>query len=399
MLDLSKIRICYLAGTLGQGGAERQLYYAIQALLQSGASVRVMSLESGGFWEDPIKKLGASVTWVGQDRSRLKRVLRIVKELKREPADILQCQHFYTNAYASVAVLLLNCVAIGALRSNGYFDLGQSGRLGGRINLHIPRLLAANSQSSIRFAMERGVPQSRLYFLPNVVDTDRFKPAARENAGITLLAAGRLTREKRLDRFLTLIHRLRSEHGLNVRGCIAGPTRSDQDLRPELERQAAALGLFPDGLQFLGSVADMSSIYQQATMCVLTSEHEGTPNVLLEAMAAGLPVVATSVGGIPDIVQHGQTGFLVSGDDREALVQAVLKLIHDPDLRSNMGRRARAYVEETHSIRRLAENLSGLYEIAFARNRTKRNLAAINRKTDSTIERGQACPRCIVPAE
>ena len=134
-------------------------------------------------------------------------------------------------------------------------------------------------------------------------------------------------------------------------------------------------------------------------MCVLTSEHEGTPNVLLEAMAAGLPVVATSVGGIPDIVQHGQTGFLVSGDDREALVQAVLKLIHDPDLRSNMGRRARAYVEETHSIRRLAENLSGLYEIAFARNRTKRNLAAINRKTDSTIERGQACPRCIVPAE
>jgi len=399
MLDLSKIRICYLAGTLGQGGAERQLHYAVQVLRQSGASVRVMSLESGGFWEEPLKKLGATVTCVGQDRSRLKRVLRIVRELKREPADILQCQHFYTNAYASVAVLLLNCVAIGALRSNGYFDLGQSGRIGGRINLQVPRLLAANSQSSIRFAMDRGVARSRLYFLPNVVDTDRFKPVAREKAAITLLAAGRLTREKRFDRFLTLIHRLRSEHGLNVRGWIAGPTRSDQDLRPDLERQAAALGLFPDGLQFLGSVADMPSIYHQATMSVLTSEHEGTPNVLLEAMAAGLPVVATNVGGIPDIVQHAQTGFLVSGDDMEGLTKAVLKLIHDPDLRSSMGSRARAYVEETHSIHRLAENLSGLYEIAFARNGAKKNHASINRKTDSTIERGQACPRCVIPAE
>ena len=401
MLDLSQLRICYLAGTLGQGGAERQLYYAVQVLRQSGASVRVLSLESGGFWEEPIKELGAAVTWVGQDRSRLKRVLRIVKELKREPADILQCQHFYTNAYASAAVSLLNCIAIGALRSNGYFDLNQTGRIGGRINLHIPRLLAANSQSSMRFAINCGVPSSRLYFLPNVVDTDRFKPAITQTASpqsapLTLLAAGRLTREKRFDRFLTLIHRLRTEHRLNVRGWIAGPTRADQDLRPELERQAAALGLFPDGLQFLGSVADMAAIYQQAAIGVLTSEHEGTPNVLLEAMAAGLPVVATNVGGIPDIVQEGQTGFLASGDNKEALLAAILRLIRNPDLRSTMGSRARAFVEETHSVHRLSANLSGLYEMAFARNRMKKNHSA-NHKTDLRIERGQACPRCAVP--
>src|ERR1051326_8617602 len=99
MLDLSKLKICYLAGTLGQGGAERQLFYAIQALRQSGAAVQILSLDRGGFWEDPIKELGVSVTWVGQDRSRFKRICRIVKHLKKEPADILQSQHFYTNAY------------------------------------------------------------------------------------------------------------------------------------------------------------------------------------------------------------------------------------------------------------------------------------------------------------
>src|SRR5215467_10260538 len=114
MSDLSKLRIAYVAGTLGQGGAERQLFYAIQALRQSGAAVQVFSLDRGGFWEEPIKQLGAKVTWIGQDRSRLKRVLRTVKHLKREPADILQSQHFYTNAYASVAAFFLNCKAIGA---------------------------------------------------------------------------------------------------------------------------------------------------------------------------------------------------------------------------------------------------------------------------------------------
>jgi glycosyltransferase involved in cell wall biosynthesis len=376
MLDLSKLRICYIAGTLGQGGAERQLFYATQALRLSGASVRVLSLESSGFWETPIKQLGVPVIWAGQDRSRFKRVLRIVKHLQREPADVLQSQHFYTNAYAAVAALLLKCKGIGALRSNGQFDLSQSGRIGGRINLHLPTMLAANSRISIQYAMKRGIESSRLYFLPNVVDTDRFKPAdrdaapRRQGAPMTLLAAGRLTREKRFDRFLSIVHRLR-ELGLDVRGWIVGPTRAGEDLRPELERQAAALGLLPDGLQFLGSIADMASIYLQSTICVLTSEHEGTPNVLLEAMAAGLPVVATNVGGVPEIVRDGRCGFLVPGEDINAQVTAIARLVQDSDLRARMGMQARAYVEENHSVRRLPAHLSGLYEAAFSQGRSR----------------------------
>src|SRR5215468_4676354 len=103
MSELSQRRICYLAGTLGQGGAERQLFYAVQALRQNGAGVRVLSLEAGGFWETPIKDLGVPVTCVGEGGSRFKRVMRIVKLLREEPADILQSQHFYANAYAAVA--------------------------------------------------------------------------------------------------------------------------------------------------------------------------------------------------------------------------------------------------------------------------------------------------------
>jgi glycosyltransferase involved in cell wall biosynthesis len=366
MVNLSKLKICYLAGTLGQGGAERQLFYAIQALRQTQASVRVLSLDSGGFWEALIKQLGVSVTCVGQTRSRLKRVWRIVKALKENPADILQSQHFYTNAYATLSAFFLNCKAIGALRSNGAFDLRQCGRVGGPINLHLPNVLAANSQSSIQYAIKHHVSRSRLFFLPNVVDTERFKPAPNKPEGaIILLTAGRLTREKRFDRFISLVHQLRTQLGLDVRGWIVGATRADQDLRPELERQAASLGLRSDTLRFLGTFPDMSSLYHQASIFVLTSEHEGTPNVLLEAMATGLPVVATRVGGVPEIVQHARTGFLAAEDRLDELSNAIVELVRNPGRAVEIGARARAYVEETHSLQRLPAYLSDLYSLAL----------------------------------
>ncbi len=373
MSSLSKLRIAYVAGTLGQGGAERQLFYAVQALAQSGAAVQVLSLDQGGFWEKPIRELGATVTWIGQDRCRLKRLIRIVKHLKRQPVDILQSQHFYTNVYASLAALFLNGKAIGALRSNGYFEVTESGRIGGWINLHLPKILAANSQSSIQYATRHGIPSSRLFFLPNVVDTERFKPGGASESPITLLTVGRLTREKRFDRFISLVHRLRSERGLDVRGWIVGPTRADQKLRPVLEQQARELGLLPEYLQFRGSIADMPSIYRQATIFVLTSEHEGTPNVLLEAMAAGLPVIATSVGGVPEIVQHGRTGFLVPQEDAEAPLDAISQLVSDPSLRTEMGTRARAYVEDIHSVHRLPAHLNDLYHLALGKSLTQQS--------------------------
>lgn len=366
MRDFSKLKLCFLAGTLEHGGAERQLFYMLQALRQEGATLRLFALDRGQFWEEKIKALGVNVTCVGDQSSRWKRLLRLLKEMRKNPPDVLQSQHFFANGYVGLAARLLPVSGIGAMRNNGRSEVSESGRFGGWLNLHLPATLAANSKAAIQFAVAQGVPASRLYFLPNVVDTERFKPSASSLRGpITLIAVGRLVKQKRLDRFISILARLRTDFSLNVRGLIIGPGCQNEDLRWELENQARGLGLFPDIVQFRGSVSDMRSAYHEAAICVLTSDFEGTPNVLLEAMASGLPVVATKVGGVPGIIRHGQTGFLLEPDDLDGLVAALVELTKNSQLRREMGRGARACVEANHCLQRLPEYLAGLYQRAL----------------------------------
>jgi glycosyltransferase involved in cell wall biosynthesis len=289
-----------------------------------------------------------------------------LKQVRKHPPLVLQSQHFFANAYVGIVARLLRVKSIGAMRNDGRSEVAGSGASGGWLNLHLPQTLAANSQTAIEYAVSRGVPASRLYFLPNVVDTERFKPANHsDNAPLILIAVGRLVKQKRLDRFICLISRLRREFNLDAEGWMVGPAGPDQHLKTALETQARDLGLLPERLKFLGGVSDMASVYRRGAVCVLTSDFEGTPNVLLEAMATGLPVVATRVGGVPDIVRHGQTGFLLAPDDLDGLTTALARLAQNLSLRSEMGNRARAYVEDHHSLRHLPGWLGDLYQMAL----------------------------------
>jgi glycosyltransferase involved in cell wall biosynthesis len=100
---------------------------------------------------------------------------------------------------------------------------------------------------------------------------------------------------------------------------------------------------------------------------VVTSDWEGTPNVVLEAMASGLPVVATDVGGIRDLVRNGETGRLVARDDEADLAAAVVSLVADRSVRERYGKRARKFVEEHHALARLPANLGSLYDAVLGR--------------------------------
>jgi len=358
MTGLDGLKVTFLAATLGQGGAERQLYFITRALKQRGALPRVLCLAQGEFWEKRLLENEIPLTTIGESLNRVQRVRRIVQELRQHPPLILQSQHFHMNLYVTAAARWLRLREVGALRSDAYNEVRSIGGWAGRWSLNKPRFLAANSRAAMDNAIEMGVPSDRLFLLPNVLDTDQFcPPKVRLGKPVKLLWVGRLSQEKRADRFIRLVAATQGRAGEACHGVIAG----DGPDRAALEKQAEALGLLPAKIEFRGRVTDMKPVYQECDILLLTSDREGTPNVILEGMSAGLPVVATRVGGVPEIVQEGKAGFLAEPNQEEQLVEALVNLVDNAVLRKDMGQMARANVLSQFSVERLADYLEQLY--------------------------------------
>jgi glycosyltransferase involved in cell wall biosynthesis len=142
---------------------------------------------------------------------------------------------------------------------------------------------------------------------------------------------------------------------------IAGAIVGGGPLKAALLEDARNLKLHPGVVEFRDSLSEMQPVYHDADIMLSTSDHEGTPNVIMEAMASGLPVVATRVGGVPDLVVNGETGF-VCDMDTDCLVESILKLIRNPELRSRFGVQARRRMEQFHSTERMPCFLQELYE-------------------------------------
>jgi glycosyltransferase involved in cell wall biosynthesis len=137
-------------------------------------------------------------------------------------------------------------------------------------------------------------------------------------------------------------------------------------MRRQLEQRATALGLLPGAVEFRGAIVDMRRVYREADILVLTSDYEGMPNVILEAMASGLPVVATRVGSVSEVVHHGETGYLYDAGDENSMLDGLLRLIGDPRERTRLGSSARNYIESERSLHSLPGHLENLYEGALA---------------------------------
>ena len=358
MIDLAGLRVTLLAGTLGQGGSERQLYYAAATLRRAGASPQVLSLTKEEFWEDPLRDLGVPVTWVGVRPGRAARLAAVARAAARHRPDLLQSFHFYANPYAAMAARMLRIPDLGAVRSSGTADLASVGGLLGKMCLRLPRLLVANSEAAIDNLLRMGVSRQRLWLLPNVIDTAAFAPAMPLDPSrpFTVAAVGRLVPQKRFDRAIRVIASLGARLERKVQLVIAG----DGPQRAALDAIVADHGL-GDRVTFTGVLADIRPVLQRADCLLLTSDYEGTPNVILEAMALGRPVVATDVGGIRRIVEPSQTGLLAPPDDEAALCAALAHIAEDPALAQYLGAQARLRVERFHSLSRLSDNLRLLY--------------------------------------
>jgi glycosyltransferase involved in cell wall biosynthesis len=166
---------------------------------------------------------------------------------------------------------------------------------------------------------------------------------------------GRMTAVKRTEDVLDGFRRLRAR-GVDATLCLVG----DGPDREGLERLAHELGIIKDTL-FLGYQEDVGPLYAAFDALVLPSGNEGTPVSVIEALAAGTPVVATRVGGVPDVVRHGEDGFLVEPGESEAFADRLVQLARDPALRERLGAAGRARVLPRYAVERLVDDIDRLY--------------------------------------
>ena len=239
-----------------------------------------------------------------------------------------------------------------------------------RWSLQAPSQVVTVSQAFARQLGARGVAAGRIMVLHNAIDPDwcrdsegrdsaasRLFPGKRAEERV-VLAVGRLSREKAFPDLVAAVARLKQTRpDLSFRLVIVGEG---------LERNNIAEAVRRAGLEhqvyLAGHVNDVRPYYRAADLLAISSWSEGSPNALLEAMAAGVPVVSTEVGGIPEIVSHRQTAFLVPSQDPEALAGGIGLMLSDRVLAGNIAGRARELIHSQYSPLSRTQCLVRLYE-------------------------------------
>jgi glycosyltransferase involved in cell wall biosynthesis len=297
---------------------------------------------------------------VGRHRSPPARLVAIAAGLRRWRPDVVQSAHFYTNLYAAAGARVCGARSLGAVRNTVASEAAGS-RGWGPALLRCGTALVVNSEAARLEAVQLGRRDGEVRLLPNVIDLHAFDRAAARvprqqspTGALRVAIVGTVGRGKRMDRFVAAVALARAQ-GAAVSGVVVG----DGPELAALRRDAAAL---PDGaIEFLGRRDDVPAVLRGVDALALTSSWEGFPNVLLEGMAGGLPVVTSDVGDAGRVVEHGVTGFVTPVGDVEAVAHWLALLAGDPARRRELGCEGRRRVERLYAVDGLADRLLALY--------------------------------------
>jgi glycosyltransferase involved in cell wall biosynthesis len=221
--------------------------------------------------------------------------------------------------------------------------------------------IVANSKASAAQLRAERVPDRKVTVVPNGLDAGAFTVAAPTRPRRHVITVANLRPEKGhvvlVDAAVHVLSRFP-----DARFSVVGEGRERAAIEARLTERGVSYAF-----RLLGERQDVPSLLAEADLAVLPSLTESLPNAVLEAMAAGLPVVASQVGGVPEVVDHGGTGLLVAAGDAHALADAICAVMAEPLLATRMGLAARAMVQRRFSYDRMVSAIEGLYRRELAR--------------------------------
>jgi sugar transferase (PEP-CTERM/EpsH1 system associated) len=353
------IRVVHLVRSLEIGGLEKIVLDLVRCRTQDVFSTRILCLDTEGALAPRFTELGVPVDTVGGPGDALwRRVARLARTLRRVRPHVLHTHNPSPHLQGALAAWAAGVpVLVHTKHGRNYVDRPVSVMLN-RFAASLSNCVVAVSEDAAQVARDiERVPAAKVRIVHNGVDVERFgyrKPRAADNScrAVTVARLDPVKDQASLLRAVRLVVDKNPAFSLDVVG--DGPSR------PELESLRAALGL--DGrVIFHGVQDDVEPFLADADFFVLSSLSEGIPLTLLEAMAVGLPAVATDVGGNREVVVSGETGYLVPAGSPGALADAMLKIQADMPQLQRMGLASRRRVEEHFNLRTVVAQYENVY--------------------------------------
>ncbi len=358
-----KARVTFCINELDPGGAEKALVRVAAGLLAKDWQVNVVSLRDLGALAEPLVLEGIPVVALGcGGLLDVRAIFRLRRVLRQQRPDVLVCFLHQANIVGRISGWLARVptVVSGIRVADRRSWVVWTDRITRGLSRHY--VAVSRHVADVHAALCR-IPRDRVTVIPNGVDVPEIQPlpADREDSQFRILFVGRLTRQKRPQSLIRAVAAL--PEGLRDRTVL--DLLGDGELRAELQNQIDSLGL-ADRIRLHGQQSDVPDWMVQSDVLVLPSEWEGLPNVILEAMARGLPVIATAVDGVSEIIEHEQTGWMVPPGNVSALAESLAMVSADEDLRNVVANRAFDAVRQRFrwdkTIDAFDELLSGLVE-------------------------------------
>ncbi|MFN8445483.1 MAG: glycosyltransferase family 4 protein [Caldilineaceae bacterium] len=355
------------------GGVAAQLQTSSVALVERGSNVSIITKQLAGAPQREEFR-GLAVSRIPTQGSRAiaspKFVLGVIQQLRQLRPDVIHAHELLLPTTAALlAKVMLGIPLIVTVHASGpaigevaRVRRAKFGKQRWALLLRYVDAFVAISKVTDQELAEADVPAEKRISIPNGIDMARFAPvnetqkrALRQQLGLddapTVIYTGRLASEKRVMTLIELWPTIQ-QHCATAQLLLVG----NGPQQAELQQRAGA------GIRFVGDQEAVVPWLQAADLFVMPSVSEGFSLSTLEALAVGLPCIATAVGAIPEFIAHGQNGWLVTPDDRLALQNALVTVLNDAALRQKFAAAARNAVVERYAIQRVAQQLETLYQ-------------------------------------
>lgn len=366
------IRVAFFIDDLGIGGTQTWLTLLVRALATRGFEMKVFCMRAIAHPEN-LRRLRpyASVEVIGEARLRgVVGLVYLARVLRRWPADVVQTA-LPTSDMVGRALGRLTRVPVifSSVRTRGLEKPAWQLWLDRR-TARWAHAVVFNNPEGVGIAVEReGVLPSQVVYIPNAVEVTSAKRPSRD-----VREEHHTPEDARVIGTVARLHPQKGHEDLLRAFAIVSRSVPEAVLwlvgegacRTTLERTVVRLGIEAK-VRMLGARTDVPDLLGAMDLFALASRWEGMPNALMEAMAAGLPVVASDVDGVRELIRQGETGWRVPAGDPQAMAEALLSVLRDGDRAVRVGLAAQGYMQERFSIDRMAEAFAALYRDGVSR--------------------------------